>query len=867
MFRFLLFAVTLLIGFQLEAQISPDLQQRLTETSKSFIPIRVEFVNTVDFNALESYFVSHQSSVAERARIVNRVLLKQAQQAQASAQILLGEKAESIKAYRSFYIVNMMVLTANPDLIRALAQLPEVSLIDLAEDEFLIHDPIVESNSNGAEVVNGTEPGLLAINAQELWKLGYTGRGRMVYNYDTGVWASHPSFNDRFLGNFAPLGQSWYGLLYDYPDGRISDHGTHTLGTIAGLDTATSDTIGVAFGAYWIANDFVASTVADLPALAQMVAAFEWALNPDGDTATSDDIPDVINNSWRWRDDPDTVHCGGFIVNLMNAIEATGMANVFSGGNSGPGNATVNSPQRINTSDVNTFSVGSIDGNQPFPHPISNFSTRGPTQCPGSGSLLIHPEVVAPGQNVRSAWGQSGYNTISGTSMAAPHVSGAVLLLKEAFPQLTGAQLLQALYNSAIDMGVAGEDNTYGNGLINVWAAYQLLSATHTPVNPNDVAWDLAIKSISYPSGGEVTCVDIFAPVILVENLGDSAISQVEVTLWMDGVMLPSMPLTVNTTNMLRPGDKHVITTTSVNTSVAGDHELMVSVRLAKTEYDDVNNQRVIRFNKRPTNGLPFIDDFESGIAVPDWYTNNEDGLLSWDSTVVKGWPGNTHAAFVNLGDYLPRNDQEDAIWSPVLSMPAMGSLNLSFDMAYQLVGPIALVQDTFKVLVSTNCAQSFDDVLYEKFGTDLNTSAGSGSGFEPASRSDWRREHIDLSAYNGQEIILAFQTVNRKGNNLYLDNISVYEGLWDPISVQALESDQFAIYPNPAQNTIRISTSSRAQNQKLEVQILDVNGRMVASHKVAPEEDINLDRLAKGVYVMKVNSQSASVHLRFVKE
>ena len=52
-------------------------------------------------------------------------------------------------------------------------------------------------------------------------------------------------------------------------------------------------------------------------------------VKPDDDTSTTLDIPDVINNSWRWYDD-DTIHCEGFIVNLMNAIEAVGIANVFS---------------------------------------------------------------------------------------------------------------------------------------------------------------------------------------------------------------------------------------------------------------------------------------------------------------------------------------------------------------------------------------------------------------------------------------------------------------------------------------------------------------------------------------------------------
>ena len=106
--------------------------------------------------------------------------------------------------------------------------------------------------------------------------------------------------------------------------------------------------------------------------------------------STTSDIPDVISNSWRWYDDPDTAQCGGYVVNLMNAIEAAGIANVFSGGNFGPSNTTVSAPQRINTSEVNTFSVGSINGNVAFPHPISTFSSIGPKQCPGTG-IIIYP--------------------------------------------------------------------------------------------------------------------------------------------------------------------------------------------------------------------------------------------------------------------------------------------------------------------------------------------------------------------------------------------------------------------------------------------------------------------------------------------
>ena len=228
------------------------------------------------------------------------------------------------------------------------------------------------------------------------------------------------------------MAQCWDGYFSDTPNGHISDHGTHTLGTMAGLVPETNDTIGIAFEAYWIANDFVTSTVETLPPIAEMITSFEWALNPDGDLTTSYDVPDVINNSWRWYNEMDTFQCSGYAVELMNVIEAAGIANIFSAGNNGPDNDGVRSPQRINSNLVNTFCVGSINAND-TQYPISTFSCRGPTQCPGEGSLAIYPEVVAPGQNVRSAWGTDSYNSISGTSMASPHVSGAVLLLKKHF--------------------------------------------------------------------------------------------------------------------------------------------------------------------------------------------------------------------------------------------------------------------------------------------------------------------------------------------------------------------------------------------------------------------------------------------------
>jgi subtilisin family serine protease len=156
---------------------------------------------------------------------------------------------------------------------------------------------------------------------------------------------------------------------------------------------------------------------------------------------------------------------------VIDAFEAIGGAVVFSAGNSGPGTSTITPPKNRISSPVNIWSTGSVNGNSPS-FPISNSSSRGPSDCDGT---TIKPEAVAPGVSVRSAV-PAGYGFKSGTSMASPHVAGVIALLMEAFPAATGTEIKLALIATATDLGVSGEDNTYGHGLIDAGAAHVFLS-------------------------------------------------------------------------------------------------------------------------------------------------------------------------------------------------------------------------------------------------------------------------------------------------------------------------------------------------------------------------------------------------------
>jgi subtilisin family serine protease len=119
---------------------------------------------------------------------------------------------------------------------------------------------------------------------------------------------------------------------------------------------------------------------------------------------------------------PDTLHVA------VQSLRAAGQLMVVSAGNEGPRCSTVDAPPAIYDE---AFSVGAIRrGDQ-----VAGFSNRGPVTVDGSG--LLKPDIVAPGVEIRSAV-PAGYASLLGTSMAGPHVAGAVALLWSADPSLIG---------------------------------------------------------------------------------------------------------------------------------------------------------------------------------------------------------------------------------------------------------------------------------------------------------------------------------------------------------------------------------------------------------------------------------------------
>ena len=470
-------------------KISPRLQDRLERYPGVPQDVLLLLEEREDMVALEAELDRAQATLEQRGRRVIARLQTRAADSQAGLLRTLADRTD-VGRVRPYWVVNVVFADCRPTAIDALSRDARIALIDWNAP--LEVEALTRTAAPTAFAPDATEPGLEVVNAPALWALGYSGAGRVGMVNDTGTDLEHPALANRYLGGYVNDTLTFFdqsersATTYD-----CGSHGTHVAGTMVGLDRENADTIGVAFNANWTAGSILCGIGTE-----DNLSSFQWALNPDGDSTTIADMPDVINNSWY---DPslDTTDCASFYVPLLQAVEAAGIAVVFSAGNAGPEPMTITPPHNINTDIVNSFTVAAVNGNVAT-LPVADFSSRGPSQCGGAGSLLIKPEVSAPGVNVRSCIPGNDYALFSGTSMAAPHVSGVILLLKEAFPYLTGRELKLALYYSAVDMGEPGEDNVFGNGMIDARAAYDYLVAQgHEPVPPVVVENDLMLLEFS----------------------------------------------------------------------------------------------------------------------------------------------------------------------------------------------------------------------------------------------------------------------------------------------------------------------------------------------------------------------------------
>ncbi|MEW6050089.1 MAG: S8 family serine peptidase [Candidatus Zixiibacteriota bacterium] len=413
-------------------------------------------------NALSAIAASPNQTRATRIKTVISSL-SSASPSSSDSRVMHFLDINAVGQTRRFWIAPAIETSLPVAKLADLAALPGIRLV--IPNVTLDFDAPVDIKAAPA-ISTSVSSELTLLKVPELWRLGIRGNGRLVCSFDTGVESTHPALASKWRGTHADLRASWFSKVA--PDTIPYDkagHGTHTMGIMVG--STASDSFGVAPGAEWITAGVIDQGRPLNVTIGDIIEAFQWALNPDGDTATTDDVPDVILNSWGIPTglfEP----CDETFAQVIDNVEAAGIVTIFACGNEGPNPKTVRSPADRSSSPVNSFSVGAID----ISKVVATFSSRGPSSC---DSTQLKPELVAPGVAIRSSTRGGTYAYMSGTSMAAPFIAGLVLLCREYNPDATVDQIKYALLQAADDLGPAGDDNAYGHGLVDATRLLALL--------------------------------------------------------------------------------------------------------------------------------------------------------------------------------------------------------------------------------------------------------------------------------------------------------------------------------------------------------------------------------------------------------
>jgi len=267
--------------------------------------------------------------------------------------------------------------------------------------------------------------GIDRVGADHVWPSGNKGAGVKACVIDTGIDMDHPDLTVRGGYDFVNSDSN--------PDDD-NGHGTHVAGIIAALDN-TIGVVGCAPDCYLYAAKVLNASGSGT--ISQVVAGIDWARNNGmkivnmslGTSTSYATLKTACDNAW-----------------------AAGLILVAPSGGSGAGTDTVGYPAKY----ASVICVGATDQS----NVRASFSSTGPTL-----------ELAAPGVSIYSTYRSGGYQTMSGTSMACPHVAGVAALVWYAQPGVSNQHVRDAMDYTALDLGSPGRDSWYGYGLVQAPAA------------------------------------------------------------------------------------------------------------------------------------------------------------------------------------------------------------------------------------------------------------------------------------------------------------------------------------------------------------------------------------------------------------
>jgi len=399
------------------------------------------------------------------------------------ALVRYAEATDGVRVLKEFWISNAVLLEVEPDVgyepllnvdgVRSVRSNTEIEVLGSSVSSApRDHTPALKSPATTAQTTtmsSSTPYGVDQINASDVWsQYGTRGGGVNVAVLDTGVNVSHPDIDLRTTDPSDPTYPGGWAE-FDTQGNRVTGsepydsdgHGTHVSGTVAGENTGVAPDANLMHG---LVVNGRRGTVS------QSLSGMEWAIENDADVVTLS-LGGNKNDVW---------------INAVQNANDMGVVVVAASGNGGSGTST--SPGNV----YDAVSVGAVDSNLDVAgfsggEVIDTDATWGnsaPAEWPDE---YVVPDIVAAGVSVNSTSSDGGYTQLSGTSMATPHVAGAVALAESASGGGTVAETENALRLTAFGSGSQKPGTRYGKGAADALAATEFLidgaSVSGTVVN------------------------------------------------------------------------------------------------------------------------------------------------------------------------------------------------------------------------------------------------------------------------------------------------------------------------------------------------------------------------------------------------
>jgi hypothetical protein len=497
---------------KLSGQLTQALQQ---SGAQDKIDVIITMADQYDGSSLDARtsFLSRK----QRTAFVTQELKNFSANSQADLLTLLNEAKGQVSDIQSFWIFNGIACKATPTMIQAIAQRPDVRVVDWDTECPTTGLTFTETESTPRTTL---EWNVERIEADQVWTYngttGYTGNGVVVAILDSGVHFSHNDLKNSMwtATGFANHGWNYVNGTNNPNETQSNGNGVGTMvaGIVAGQGTSGRQT-GVAPGAKIMAVKIAGSTgnVTET----RINNGLQFAIEHEADIVLVSAVESNVGSKASYRDK---------MVNLLNlgvpAFTAAGDDGTIDAPNSigAPSNCPSpwhNPDETLNQGRSANICVGATNRSELK----AGFSSIGPVTWEGvtgyndyalAAGGHIRPDVMAPGVNITSTsyLDNTSYRSAQGTALAAAHAAGVAALLLEADPNLTPADIDRLLETTAAKCeGLVTKNNFYGAGRINAYDAITaLLSTVAAPTNltatadNNEVTltWTAASGAASY---------------------------------------------------------------------------------------------------------------------------------------------------------------------------------------------------------------------------------------------------------------------------------------------------------------------------------------------------------------------------------